>query len=803
MRTSNSPISRVASGLICFVLLMPSTVVSQEVDRGAAVRQFEVVPCLLPSRIRKLGNMTYPERRRLIETSAIECELKGGEYTFYDRAAPDSAAAFFRKLADQGNVDAQVSLGDVYQYLYAEPDYEQAATWYRTAMENGSPGGQMRLARLYERGLGVPKDGLMATNLWRQATGSGEELVLASDLERARTQADERIAELTVALRQRSEEVEETRAELALTRQQIEERKASLAAAEAELGQARARLEQAGAGGESAPLAGAEEIAALRDHVSEQQRRIEDQRYQIDALQADLGVREAELAAGMRQAQLQNERLSKELERVTTKADDELQSALATVDAREQQVARLQAQVQSAETELSQTRAEYQAVVEQLDGSRASTAEQEGRTKERMTQLQAAQTAQRAKLDSQSAELEALRADLAAAAQETRQLKSSLDRQVHATAEAEAQFVAAEAELQRARDQMGEVNRELDGANARLAQLQEERASLQRQLAESAGDREAQDLQRQLLARTDQMQSQRDRIEQLEATVNRFRDELAEISLRRASYAKRTPMEDTSDIRLPADVKIGRYFSLIIGNYDYEYLNDLENAGNDAKAVDYVLREEYGFDSTLLINATQDQIFQAFDDLSTKTTENDLVLIYYAGHGYEIKNESFWLPVELQSRRYADIGGISSLKVANWVRAIPAKHVMIIADSCYSGSGIETTGGFRYSAGELQDALPFFLKSRSRTMLTSGGLAPVMDGDGSGGEFSIFTKELIGLLRENRGVIYGEALYDHLVERVKYTPDGTAVNQTPMFGTIESAGHECGQFVLVRPNLRV
>ena len=99
---------------------------------------------------------------------------------------------------------AQVSLGDVYQYLYTPPRYEDAAQWYAKASEAGSKKAKMQLARLYERGLGTQQDGLLAVNLWREATGAGEELVLASELEAARTAADERIAQLTEQLQRRS-----------------------------------------------------------------------------------------------------------------------------------------------------------------------------------------------------------------------------------------------------------------------------------------------------------------------------------------------------------------------------------------------------------------------------------------------------------------------------------------------------------------------------------------------------------------------------------------------------------------------
>ena len=71
---------------------------------GAEIKDNVIVPCLLPARVRRLGGIVYPARRQLIQTTATKCELQGGEYTSYDRAKPDSAVAFFKPLAEEGEL---------------------------------------------------------------------------------------------------------------------------------------------------------------------------------------------------------------------------------------------------------------------------------------------------------------------------------------------------------------------------------------------------------------------------------------------------------------------------------------------------------------------------------------------------------------------------------------------------------------------------------------------------------------------------------------------------------------------------
>ena len=214
-----------------------------------------------------------------------------------------------------------------------------------------------------------------------------------------------------------------------------------------------------------------------------------------------------------------------------------------------------------------------------------------------------------------------------------------------------------------------------------------------------------------------------------------------------------------------------------------------------------MLKDSYGFRSKLLLDATRLQMFEGIAELKDLTGPDDLVLIYYAGHGVSTREESYWLPVDIRSRQEAPGAGLSSEEVANWIKTLPARHVMVIADSCYSGAGIAASGGTTFRAADVERMLPFLIRSRSRTMLTSGGDGPVLDG-GGGGEHSVFTRELLGVLRENRGIIYGAQLFSHMRERVKFTVDGDAINQTPTFGSIERAGHESGQFVFVNSSVK-
>ncbi len=69
-----------------------------------------------------------------------------------------SAADWYRKAADQGNVAGEIHLADLYRDGKGlARDKTQAAEWYRKAADQGDTGAQGTLGTLYAYGMGVPK----------------------------------------------------------------------------------------------------------------------------------------------------------------------------------------------------------------------------------------------------------------------------------------------------------------------------------------------------------------------------------------------------------------------------------------------------------------------------------------------------------------------------------------------------------------------------------------------------------------------------------------------------------------------
>ena len=182
-----SNVSRAIHARLGALLLTSSLIVScasaptsEEVAAATEGRQdvadLYIVDCLLPGQVRQLGNRTYMSPRRPTRTTAADCRIRGGEYVSYDRADLSSALRVWMSAAEAGDADAQNTVGEIFeQGLGDEPNYEAAAIWYQKAAEQGHSTALLNLGALYEQGLGVPKDRLMALNLYRQSWGMDED----------------------------------------------------------------------------------------------------------------------------------------------------------------------------------------------------------------------------------------------------------------------------------------------------------------------------------------------------------------------------------------------------------------------------------------------------------------------------------------------------------------------------------------------------------------------------------------------------------------------------------------------------
>jgi hypothetical protein len=236
-----------------------------------------------------------------------------------------------------------------------------------------------------------------------------------------------------------------------------------------------------------------------------------------------------------------------------------------------------------------------------------------------------------------------------------------------------------------------------------------------------------------------------------------------------------------------------KYYALVIGNNNYEHLENLDAAENDAKVLANILEKNYDFEVNLLLNADYETTVNSLYKMSRKLKKDDNFLIFYAGHGQLDKrqNRGYWLPVDAK----ADLPAkwISNALIADELKATEAKHVLLVVDSCFSGSLMRS--GENIGPGLSLDAkyIKSLQKKKTRLVITSGGNEPVMDSDG--GVHSIFAKKLIDTLRENDNVISTQRIFENIRRYV-----ASNAEQTPERAAIYKAGHDGGDFLFFAKN---
>lgn len=236
------------------------------------------------------------------------------------------------------------------------------------------------------------------------------------------------------------------------------------------------------------------------------------------------------------------------------------------------------------------------------------------------------------------------------------------------------------------------------------------------------------------------------------------------------------------------DIDFGNYFALVIGNNDYQHLPRLTTAKNDAIAIGNVLERDYGFRVQLLMDATRFDIISVLNEYRRTLSKNDNLLIYYAGHGHldRAGDEGYWLPVDADTN--FEVNWISNSSLTTFLKAIEAKHVLVVADSCYSGKMVRGI----HIQPRTPDYYSRIAKKRARSVLASGGLEPVLDKGPQEGH-SVFASALLQALDDNRGTMDGTVLFSKIRRQVMLNAD-----QTPEYADIRRAGHEGGDFIFVR-----
>jgi len=234
------------------------------------------------------------------------------------------------------------------------------------------------------------------------------------------------------------------------------------------------------------------------------------------------------------------------------------------------------------------------------------------------------------------------------------------------------------------------------------------------------------------------------------------------------------------------DLSSARYYALIIAVEEYEdpSINDLSEPVHDADKFYKIISSRYTFneeDITYLKNPTKADIIGTLHHMRGKVSEEDNLLIYYAGHGYwdEEMMTGYWLPSDARSDN--PVNWLPNTDLTNYLNVLNTKHTLLIADACFSGGIFKTRKAFN-NRGTIEK----LYRLPSRKAITSGTLTEVPDK-------SVFIEYLLKRLDENKDEYFtSEQLFSSMRTAVMNNSDNV-----PQYGTIQNVGDEGGDFVFI------
>jgi Caspase domain/TIR domain len=177
---------------------------------------------------------------------------------------------------------------------------------------------------------------------------------------------------------------------------------------------------------------------------------------------------------------------------------------------------------------------------------------------------------------------------------------------------------------------------------------------------------------------------------------------------------------------------------------------------------------------------TREAILVALRALVAAADSDSIVLLYFSGHGYQFEDESYLVPIDMDSGALAE-SCISARELAQILAPLTARKVLLIFDCCHAG-------GMRAKDVEKQRLRPGFSAAAQDALVQGRGWALLAAADADeaswvvpGARNGIFTKHLLDGLRGARPSDDGYVRVFNLFEYVQPRVTQEEGRQHPIF----------------------
>jgi len=256
-------------------------------------------------------------------------------------------------------------------------------------------------------------------------------------------------------------------------------------------------------------------------------------------------------------------------------------------------------------------------------------------------------------------------------------------------------------------------------------------------------------------------------------------------------------------------------FALCIGinKYTSKSVSSLKACENDASAVASILESSpFNYDRVQILSTksghdypSKNNIIQFLKDIAESAFEDDMLFVYYSGHGFRHDDNQYLIPPDGHPNNYDSFIKIIELKEI--IKISKAQKKLFIIDACKMGQDLTGLKKIHFYI-DPQEVSKVFKDVQGVYMIFSSTKDEVSWEDVEG-DHSVFTKFLLKGLRGEEPTAFKnssltvESLFEYLSQSVpRYSRTACPSKMTPVFYSVTTAPLFLADFKEIKPAYR-
>ena len=211
----------------------------------------------------------------------------------------------------------------------------------------------------------------------------------------------------------------------------------------------------------------------------------------------------------------------------------------------------------------------------------------------------------------------------------------------------------------------------------------------------------------------------------------------------------RTAIPDSSKPAKPEKplaplASVGRRVALVVGNAGYRHAPRLANPRNDAKDIAAALAD-LGFDVVAGMDLKGEAFYRRIDEFEKRTQGAQAALFYYAGHGMQLGDGNYLLPVDAKPDSERILKG-TAVKLDEVLAGMKSAIRLVFLDACRDNPFLESIARARGARSSTMHRGLKHMDDVDGGMFIAYATAPgkvAADGDGRNSPFTAALKEHI------------------------------------------------------------